>query len=249
MTSARFALILAAAFPALSLVACVTSVGAGGHGSGTPPEILTAAAESGGFSHRTAFGVRTLKYRKVTLDDGSSTVDVPDVENDKYRLRYRSGTEAIGFYAGFSSGEFGAYETLGAEVGIDGTPHLTSNSAVSAIIDYDATVSVEYGDDEGAVSGIAALYADFFCVEFSGRIGAGVDLHGFQLSTGFAGSVLDGTVEVSSFGSSDEADLSGTNLAGYARAAYVATHAPVFVEIIGFGGDISGVTFNGGVQF
>jgi len=199
--------------------------------------------------NRTTVEIRDVEYGEITVDDGSSVVDVAGIKNEGYWLRQRGGPEAFGLYVGFSFGEFGAYETFGSELGIDGTPRVTSGESVDVFIDYDAAAAFYLGDDAAAAPGLPALYADFECHEFRGRLGAGVDVNGFQLTLGVAGSKLEGSYGAGSLLGAADVEISGTNLGGYARAAYADAGSPLFLEVLGHAGDLSGLTINGGFRF
>jgi len=244
VNAAQLSLILGITIPALLLAGCATSVPVGDGGFGVPLAVPDTAVAQGDdvASYRVTLGVRNIEYGTITFDAPEISSDSHDVVIDDYRLRYRTGTAAIGFNFDLSSGEYDEYyDSIGFGFGIDGTPLLASKSDVSPILDYDATLSLDYSEE-----GVTTLvYAELF-----GRIGGGVDIQDFQLSTGLASSllwgVLDSTPNRFSF---DTHRITGVNLGGYVRAAYAAAGSPLFVEMIGFAGDLSGLTINGGFRF
>lgn len=252
MTLVRRLLVVFAGCPAILLSACAISGGVGG--DGLNPSVATPVTadwgDDGAIRGQLTLGVRDVEYHEI---DGIAHKSGGDIDSEKYRLRYRHGTREFGFYGGLAVGEYEDESELGGfEFGIDGIRNLVGNPewevATAAILDYDANVSFDYADhDVPEGTGSVNLKSEYF--ELRGRIGPGVDFGTIQLSAGVAASILSGTADVNNSGVISEVDFDGTSVGSYVRAAYGGGLGPFVFEIIGFGGDISGITINGGVQF
>jgi len=258
MNAAQLSLIPGITIPALLLAGCATSVPVGDGGFGVPLAVpdTAVAQEYDVASPQVTLGVSDIEYGKINFADSIDSFDVSGVETKRTRVLFRQGTEAFGYSAGFSLSELGDFDMLGFVAGVNGISRLDEAPGTSAIVDYDASISLDYGDAYFELFDFFGRLIDFgdadlLTTEMSARIGGGVDFDGIQVTAGLASSVMFGTMTLNyvASGFSETVDVDGSNLGVYGRAAYAVAGSPLFVEMIGFGGDLSGVTINGGVRF
>jgi hypothetical protein len=180
-------------------------------------------------------------------------VEVPDVERDLVGIRFRTGSEAAGFHAHVFVEEYlEIYDLFGFEVGMDGVPRFSPDSDVSGILDYSLGLSVHAGDGDVPVvdsSGnvIGTRNTDLGYVELAGRLGGGVDVHGFQGTAGIQGSVLSGIFDVEGF--DDTGSFDGSEVGGYVRVAYRGAEVPILASVQALFGGLSGISLQFGIRF
>ena len=203
---------------------------------------------------------RTVDTESLDINDNvNDEIKVHDVEQTLTRFRYRYGPSERAFVVGLlgeniEQNDFDLdIELAGFEIGNEGFPHLGQGGQVCGAFDYSAMFSARAGDgeipliDPNTNAVVGSTDAKFVALEFSGRLGGGVDIQGLQLSAGLIASALAMRFDGDSRNDDFTADAFNTGV--YARVWLRSNLIPLVGGIQVMAGDISGVSFGMGLHF
>jgi hypothetical protein len=194
---------------------------------------------------------------------------IHDVSRRRAGVRMSVGSDQVQGYFGVFYEEFGdnvfedSFDGGGVGGGVRGIPRLaTLSDNVTLILPFRAGIDVVYGKSEidvevvptpPAPSVYGTVDVDMVYFGFSGDVGIGVDVYGFQPSVGFALDGLFGTMKiddtVGQYLIDDDFRFDGFNAGGFAELRYKHPDFPVFASVRGLFGNIDGFAVSLGVDF